>query len=214
MCLHTHMAVRAEEEVHCVFSEMNKCFSHRVYTTMTTHKTVPTHTCAYTFIHTTLTYISIYAHTQHAGCGKTTFLDLLTGRRKVGTILVSVACYILTCETNNILTPCNSQGDLFVNGISIQENRNWYVSNTGYVLQLAAPYYEELTVRENLTLAAWVKLHVSTREKFERVEQVMDVVRRGNKLKGGYELLLILILYPSLLPSLHSSLPITLPPNH
>ena len=45
------------------------------------------------------------------------------------------------------------------------------------MLQLAAPYYEELTVRENLTLAAWVKLHVRTREKFERVEQVMDVVR-------------------------------------
>ena len=32
-------------------------------------------------------------------------------------------------------------------------------------------------MRENLTLAAWVKLHVGTREKFERVEQVMDVVR-------------------------------------
>ena len=32
-------------------------------------------------------------------------------------------------------------------------------------------------MRENLTLAAWVKLHISTREKFERVEQVMAVVR-------------------------------------
>jgi len=89
-----------------------------------------------------------------------------------------------------------------VNGISIQENRNWYVSNTGYVLQLAAPYYEELTVRENLTLAAWVKLHVSTREKFERVEQVMDVVRRGNKL--------ILIMPASCSPSL-SPLSFSLP---
>ena len=59
----------------------------------------------------------------------------------------------------------------------MEENRNWYLSNTGYVLQLAAPYYEELTVRENLTLAAWVKLHISSREKFERVEQVMEVVR-------------------------------------
>ena len=43
-------------------------------------------------------------------------------------------------------------------------------------MQLAVPYYEELTVRENLTLAAWVKLHVSTRERFKRVEQVMAVV--------------------------------------
>ena len=31
-------------------------------------------------------------------------------------------------------------------------------------------------MRENLTLAAWVKLHISSREKFERVEQVMAVV--------------------------------------
>jgi ABC-type multidrug transport system ATPase subunit len=64
-----------------------------------------------------------------------------------------------------------------VNGSSLEKRRNWYISNTGYVLQLAAPYYEELTVRENLTLAAWVKLHISSREKFQRVEQVMEVVR-------------------------------------
>ena len=31
-------------------------------------------------------------------------------------------------------------------------------------------------MRENLTLTAWVKLHVSAREKFERIEQVMAVV--------------------------------------
>ena len=69
------------------------------------------------------------------------------------------------------------KGDIFINGLPIENNRNWYISNTGYVLQLAAPYYEELTVRENLTLAAWVKLHISSREKFQRVEQVMEVVR-------------------------------------
>ena len=70
-----------------------------------------------------------------------------------------------------------SQGNIFVNGCQVEKNRNWYTSNTGYVLQLAAPYYEELTVRENLTLAAWIKLHISSREKFQRVEQVMEVVR-------------------------------------
>ena len=69
------------------------------------------------------------------------------------------------------------QGKVFVNGLPVEENRNWYISNTGYVLQLAAPYYEELTVRENLTLAAWIKLYISSREKFQRVEQVMEVVR-------------------------------------
>ena len=66
---------------------------------------------------------------------------------------------------------------MFVNGLPFEENQNWYFSNMGYVLQLAVPYYEELTVRENLTLAAWVKLHISSREKFQRVEQVMEVVR-------------------------------------
>lgn len=60
----------------------------------------------------------------------------------------------------------------------MDEIREWYISNTGYVLQLATPYYEELTVRENLTLAAQIKLpsDFSLREKFKRVEQVMDVV--------------------------------------
>jgi len=54
--------------------------------------------------------------------------------------------------------------------------RDWYIANTGYVLQLAMPYYEELTVRENLTLAAQMRLSFSTKEKFERIEQVMDGV--------------------------------------
>ena len=39
-------------------------------------------------------------------------------------------------------------------------------------------------MRENLTLAAWVKLHVSTKEKFERVEQVMAVVRQEKERAG------------------------------
>ena len=56
--------------------------------------------------------------------------------------------------------------------------RERYTANTGYVLQLATPYYEELTVRENLTLAAEMKLPSSTEqeERFKRVEQVMQVV--------------------------------------
>ena len=65
-----------------------------------------------------------------------------------------------------------------MNGTPIDDIREWYTANTGYVLQLATPYYEELTVRENLTLAAQLKLPNSftLREKFERIEQVMDVV--------------------------------------
>ena len=49
------------------------------------------------------------------------------------------------------------------------------MNNSGYVLQLAMPYYEELTVRENLTLAAQMRLSSSFTlfQKFERIEQVM-----------------------------------------
>lgn len=78
------------------------------------------------------------------------------------------------------------QGDIYINGIPMEEIRDWYVSNTGYVLQLATPYYEELTVRDNLTLAAQIKLPESKsftyKDKFQRVEQVMEIV---SELKQG-----------------------------
>ena len=56
--------------------------------------------------------------------------------------------------------------------------RDWYVANSSYILQLASPYYEELTVRENLTLAAQMKLpkKLTMREILKRVELVMSVV--------------------------------------
>ena len=79
-----------------------------------------------------------------------------------------------------------SQGQIFINGVPLEENRDWYVSNTGYVIQLARPYYEELTVRENLTFAAWIRLKNTAREKFQRVEQVMDVVRGGGMREKGF----------------------------
>ena len=110
---------------------------------------------------------------MYTGSGKTTLLDLLTGRHKNDSTFVSLCNQLDFTRTNYEST---HQGNVFVNGFPIEQNRNWYTSNTGYVLQLAAPYYEELTVRENLTLAAWVKLHISSREKFQRVEQVMEVV--------------------------------------
>ena len=58
----------------------------------------------------------------------------------------------------------------------MEDIKDWYIANSGYVLQLAMPYYEELTVRENLTLAAQMRLSFSMREKFERIEQVMNEV--------------------------------------
>ena len=43
--------------------------------------------------------------------------------------------------------PFISQGTIYVNGKPMDEIRDQYVSFTGYVLQLATPYYEGLTVR-------------------------------------------------------------------
>ena len=71
------------------------------------------------------------------------------------------------------------QGEILVNGIPVDKVHDWYVANTGYVLQLAAPYYEELTVRENLTLAAQMRLSksLSLSEKLDHVEKVMREVQ-------------------------------------
>ena len=111
-----------------------------------------------------------------SGCGKTTFLDVLTGRRRTGTS--GVRNLSLSLISLSMVLSLFLQGDIYINGIPMEEIRDWYVPNTGYVLQLATPYYEELTVRDNLTLAAQIKLHskFTIREKFKRVEQVMEVV--------------------------------------
>ena len=70
------------------------------------------------------------------------------------------------------------QGKVLVNGLPIEQIKDWYIANTGYILQLATSYYEELTVRENLTLAAQIKLPstFTLRDKFTRIEQVLAVV--------------------------------------
>jgi len=86
----------------------------------------------------------------------------------------TMACYSVLQLSNNTMFPI--QGSIFINGHRMDDVRDWYISNTGYVLQLAMPYYEELTVRENLTLAAQMRLSFSIREKFERIEQVMNGV--------------------------------------
>lgn len=88
-----------------------------------------------------------------SGCGKTTLLDLLTGRRRHGHI----------------------EGQVYVNGVGLGQVQDWYARKIGYVLQLAVPYYEELTVRQNLFFAAHMRLpkKTSSSEKYERVEQII-----------------------------------------
>ena len=75
-----------------------------------------------------------------------------------------------------------------MNSIPIDKVRDWYIANTGYVLQLATPYYEELTVRENLTLAAQIRLSSSLKltERLERVEQVMVEVGGDGRGSEGW----------------------------
>ena len=80
-----------------------------------------------------------------------------------------------------LLSPLPLQGSIFVNGHKLDDIRDWYIANSGYVLQLAMPYYEELTVRENITLAAQMRLAFSMREKFERIEQVLNEVYTDQK---------------------------------
>ncbi|KAL9959094.1 hypothetical protein ACROYT_G036177 [Oculina patagonica] len=88
-----------------------------------------------------------------SGCGKTTLLDLLTGRRTQG----------------------HSKGHVYINGVGLGRVQDWYSRKIGYVLQLAVPYYEELTVRQNLFFAAHMRLpkSMSHSRKFERVEQIL-----------------------------------------
>ena len=70
------------------------------------------------------------------------------------------------------------QGDIFVNGHYLQDLQQWYKQNTGYVLQLATPYYDEMTVKENLLYSAMMRVPAGTprKEIFERVEVVMREV--------------------------------------
>ncbi|KAL9959093.1 hypothetical protein ACROYT_G036176 [Oculina patagonica] len=88
-----------------------------------------------------------------SGCGKTTLLDLLTGRRRHG----------------------DFKGQVYINGVGLGRVQDWYSRKIGYVLQLAVPYYEELTVRQNLFFAAHMRLpkETSAAEKYERVEQII-----------------------------------------
>ena len=68
--------------------------------------------------------------------------------------------------------------------------KQWFIENTGYVLQLAAPFYEELTVRENLLFAVNMQLPKSANwnQKLERVEQVIREVSQYFAIHCKYNL--------------------------
>lgn len=70
------------------------------------------------------------------------------------------------------------QSNIFINGLPAEETREWFIKNSGYVLQLATPYHEELTVRQNLTYSAMMRLPMKMKiqDKMWRVEQVLGQV--------------------------------------
>lgn len=67
---------------------------------------------------------------------------------------------------------------MYINGVGLGQVQDWYARKIGYVLQLAVPYYEELTVRQNLFFAAHMRLpkETSAAKKYERVEQIIAEV--------------------------------------
>ena len=70
---------------------------------------------------------------------------------------------------------------MYINGVGMNAGvQDWYSRKIGYVLQLAVPYYEELTVRQNLFFAAHMRLpkSMSNSKKFERVEQLLAEVNK------------------------------------
>ena len=62
--------------------------------------------------------------------------------------------------------------------MKMEDIKGWFVRHSGYVLQLATPYHEELTVRQNLTFSAMMRLPrtMSVEDKMWRVEQVLGQV--------------------------------------
>ena len=98
-----------------------------------------------------------------SGSGKTTFLDILTGRRWIkpeqrNNVSTGYWGYNHAHGTPLSLDPFTTEESLsplpqiYIDGHELHEIHEHYRSHSAYVLQLERPYYEELTVRENLTL--------------------------------------------------------------
>lgn len=67
---------------------------------------------------------------------------------------------------------------MFVNGVGQSEIQASYASKTVFLFKFTVPYYGEITVRDYLILAAFMRMPGSTNNpaKFERVEQIISEV--------------------------------------
>ena len=67
---------------------------------------------------------------------------------------------------------------MFVNSIGPNETKASYASKTVLLSKFALPFYGEITVRDYLILAAFMRMSSTTGNaaKFERVEQIISEV--------------------------------------
>eukprot|EP00117_Sycon_ciliatum_P015504 scpid9150/ scgid15316/ ABC transporter G family member 19; White-brown complex homolog protein 19 len=101
-----------------------------------------------------------------SGCGKSTLLELLAGRRD------------FAASDHHV------EGNIFAGGKSLRHSSvlKSYIADAGYVRQLATPYYEELTVRENLVLASFQRLPSDETITYRvmRVEGIISLIGLDN----------------------------------
>ena len=79
---------------------------------------------------------------------------------------------------------------MLVNGVGQNEAKASYASKTRFLSKFTFPYYGEITVRNYLILAAFMRMSRTTDKaaKFERVEQIIsEVCSMRGKVKPVYE---------------------------
>ena len=103
---------------------------------------------------------------------------LIEVTRSTGHSCRQLSLYFLRHWQTDVPHSVYQQGSVYINGESLGDVQDWYARRIGYVLQLAVPYYEELTVRQNVFFAAHMRLpkRTSHSKKLERVEQILEEV--------------------------------------
>ena len=114
-------------------------------------------------------------HFHKKGCA----LGLILKLRVFGTRNWPIRTIMNQNVSNDVIVNLSRfQGRVYINGVGLGQVQDWYACKIGYVLQLAVPYYEELTVRQNLFFAAHMRLPkgICISDKYERVEQIIAEV--------------------------------------
>lgn len=122
-----------------------------------------------------------------SGCGKTTLLECISGRRRAGVLAGARYVNGVPYESGD----AKAAGELRKPNDDNEFGQMWLVENSGYVRQLSAPYVDNLTVLENLSYSAAIRIPdvdtkgnaVSNDQRFRRAKQAMhlaDLHRRAD----------------------------------